>query len=78
MSTFVLLSISHFMKRSFLFRFLLVAIVAAASVMLLSYVHARTAQPEEPTNECGKRPSGKAKTEFILWEALTHNLLVAR
>ena len=67
------------MKRNLLFRFLLVAFVAVASVMLLSYVHARTAQPEEPTNECGKRPSsGKAKTEFILWEALTHNLLVAR
>jgi hypothetical protein len=66
------------MKRSLLFRFILVAIVAVASVMLLSYVHARTAQSEEPTNECGKRPSGKAKTEYILWEALTHNLLVNR
>jgi flagellar basal body-associated protein FliL len=66
------------MKRNLLFRFILVAFVAVASVMLLSYVHARTAQAEEPTNECGKQPSGKAKTEFILWEALTHNLLVAR
>ena len=66
------------MKRSLLFRFILVAIVAVASVMLLSYVHARTAQSEEPANECGKRPSGKAKTEYILWEALTHNLLVNR
>jgi hypothetical protein len=66
------------MKRSLLFRFILVAIVAVVSVMLLSYVHARTAQSEEPTNECGKRPSGKAKTEYILWEALTHNLLVNR
>jgi hypothetical protein len=66
------------MKRSLLFRFILIAIAAVGSVMLLSYVHARTAQPEEPTNECGKRPSSKAKTEFILWEALTHNLFAAR
>jgi NADH:ubiquinone oxidoreductase subunit 3 (subunit A) len=71
------------MKRNLLFRFLLIAFVAVGSVMLLSYVHARTAQPEEPdSNECGKphgeSRSGKAKTEFILWEALTHNLLVAR
>jgi hypothetical protein len=66
------------MKRSLIFRFFLVAFLAVASVMLLSYVHARTAQSEEPTNECGKRPSGKAKTEYILWEALTHSLLANR
>jgi hypothetical protein len=66
------------MKLSLISRFVLVAVVAVASVMLLSYVHARTAQPEEPTNESGKCPSGKAKTEYILWEALTHNLLVNR
>jgi hypothetical protein len=66
------------MKRSLIFRFFLVALVAVASVMLLSYVHTRTAQSEEPTNECGKRPSGKAKTEYILWEALTHSLLTNR
>jgi NADH:ubiquinone oxidoreductase subunit 3 (subunit A) len=71
------------MKRNLLFRFILIAIVAVGSVMLLSYVHARTAQPEEPdSNECGKphgeSRSGKAKTEFILWEALTHNLFAAR
>jgi hypothetical protein len=66
------------MKRSLIFRFFLIALVAVASVMLLSYVHARTAKSEEPTNECGKRPSGKAKTEYILWEALTHSLLANR
>jgi hypothetical protein len=66
------------MKRSLIFRFFLVALVAVASVMLLSYVHAVTAQPEEPTNESGKCPSGKAKTEYILWEALTHSLLTNR
>jgi NADH:ubiquinone oxidoreductase subunit 3 (subunit A) len=72
------------MKRNLLFRFFLVAFVAVASVLLLSYVHARTAQSDdtEPTNECGKQrsgsQSGKAKTEYILWEALTHNLLTSR
>ena len=66
------------MNRSLIFRFFLVALVAVASVMLLSYVHARTAQSEEPTNESGKCPSGKAKTEYILWEALTHSLLTNR
>lgn len=66
------------MKLSLLFRFILVAFLAVVSVVLFSYVHGRTAQSEEPTNECGKRPSDKAKTEIILWEALTHNLLVNR
>jgi hypothetical protein len=66
------------MKRNVFFRFFLIALAATASVMLFSYVHTRTAQSEEPTNECGKQPSGKAKTEYILWEALTHNLLANR
>ncbi len=66
------------MKRGLLFRFVLVAVLAVVSVLLFSYVHARAAQSDDPANECGKRPSNKAKTEYILFEALTNSLLSSR
>lgn len=66
------------MKRSFYFRLFIIVAVASASLLLLSYVHARTARTEEQNCESGKCPSsGKARTEYILWESLTRSLLTA-
>ena len=65
------------MKRSLYFRLFIVVVAASASVLLLSYVHARTAPAEEQNCDGGKCPSGKARTEYILWESITHNLLTA-
>jgi hypothetical protein len=65
------------MKRSLYFRLFIVVVAASASLMLLSYVHARTANTEDQNCESGKCPSSKARTEYILWESLTHNLLTA-
>jgi len=70
------------MKRSLYLRLFLVVVVASASLLLLSYVHARAARAEEQNCENGKcpsghSPSGKARTEVILWESITHNLLTS-
>ena len=66
------------MKRSLYFRLFIVAIVVSMSVLLFSYVRARSSHNEDPCNESGKCDgSGKAKSEIILWESLTHNLLVS-
>jgi hypothetical protein len=66
------------MKRSIYFRLFIVAVVASVSVLLFSYVRARSAHAEDPCNECDKCNNGsKAKSEIILWESLTHNLLVS-
>ena len=65
------------MKRSLFFRLFIVVVAVSASLLLLSYVHARAARTEEQNCESGKCPSGKARTEVILWESITHNLLTA-
>lgn len=70
------------MKRSLFFRLFIVVVAASASLLLLSYAHARTTHTEEQNCESGKcpsgqDPSGRARTEYILWESLTHNLLTA-
>jgi hypothetical protein len=65
------------MKRSLYFRLFIIVAVASASLLLLSYVHTRTASTEEQNCESGKCPSSKARTEYILWESITRNLLTA-
>lgn len=67
------------MKRNIYFRLFIVVLVASMSVLLFSYVRARSsaAKSSDPCNECGKCNGGKAKSEIILLESLTHNLLVS-
>ena len=65
------------MKRQLYLRLFIVVLVTGASVLLFSYVRARNSRADEPCNEGGKCPGSKAKTEYILWESLTHNLLTA-
>ena len=66
------------MKRSIYFRLFVVVLVASMSILLFSYVRARSARTDEPCNDSGKCGSGsKAKSEIILLESLTHNLLVS-
>jgi len=59
------------------FRLFIVVLVAAMSVLLFSYVRARSAKAEDPCIDSGKCNRGKAKSEIILLESLTHNLLVS-
>lgn len=66
------------MKRQHYLRLFIVVLVTGVSVLLFSYVRARNSRSEEPCNEGGKCNGGKAKTEYILWESLTHNLLAAK
>ena len=65
------------MKRNIYFRLFIVVLVASMSVLLFSYVRARSTKVEEPCNDSGKCGGGKAKSEIILLESLTHNLLVS-
>jgi hypothetical protein len=65
------------MKRSLTIRLFMGTLVIALSLILFSYVHARTSQ-EEPTGESGKCDGSKTQNEFILWESLTHNFLIGK
>jgi hypothetical protein len=66
------------MKRSLTIRLFIGILAIAVSVMLFSYVRAKTSREEDPTCENGKCSSGKSHTEFMLWESLVHTLLNAR
>ncbi len=66
------------MTRSLTIRLFIGVLVIAASVMLVSYVRAKSSKDIDPNGETGKCQSGKIHTEIILWESLTHNLLSVR
>jgi hypothetical protein len=63
------------MRRSLYIRLLILVLATTMSFFLLTYAHSRTSASDDGNNEGSKCPSGKSKTEYILWESLTHNLL---
>jgi flagellar basal body-associated protein FliL len=63
------------MKRSIYIRLLVIVFTASVSLLLLSYVHSRSSASDDGSSEGGKCSSGKSRSEYILWESLTHNLL---
>jgi hypothetical protein len=65
------------MIRNKYIRLFVLLLVASVSLVLFSYVRSRASNAEDPNCEGSKCPSGKTKTEYILWESLTHNLLVS-
>jgi hypothetical protein len=67
------------MKRNIYFRLFIVVVMTSMSVLLFSYVRTRSAnaRSSDPCNESGKCGGPKAKSEIILLESLTHNLLVS-
>jgi hypothetical protein len=67
------------MQRNIYFRIFIVAFVVAMSFLLFSYVRARSTdgKSSDPCNESGKCGGSKAKSEIILLESLTRNLLTS-
>ena len=65
------------MTRNKYIRLFVLFLVVSASLGLFSYVRSHAASTEEPNCEGSKCPNGKSKTEVILFESLTRNLLVS-
>jgi hypothetical protein len=65
------------MSRNKYIRLFVLFLVVSVSLVLFSYVRSRSTSTEDTNCEDSKCPSGKTKTEVILWESLTHNLLVS-
>ncbi|HXB07504.1 MAG TPA: hypothetical protein VNW04_10320 [Puia sp.] len=65
------------MTRNKYIRLFVLSLVVCISLVLFSYVRGRSSSTDDPNCEGSKCPNGKTKTEFILWESLTHNLLVS-
>ena len=66
------------MPRKLIIRFSALLLALSVSLMLFSYVRARASRPDDPNNECGNKCNKKAQTEYILWESITHNLLMVK
>ena len=66
------------MQRKLLIRLSALVLACSVSLMLFSYVRARASRQDDPNNECGNKCCKKAQTEYILWESITHNLLLIK
>jgi hypothetical protein len=65
------------MTRNKYIRLFVVFLVVFVSLALFSYVRSQSSTTDDSNCEGSKCPSGKNKTEVILWESLTHNLLLS-
>jgi hypothetical protein len=65
------------MTRNKYIRLFVLCLVVSVSLVLFSYVRGHASSNDDSNCEGSKCPSGKTKTEVILWESLTHNLLVS-
>ena len=66
------------MQRKVIIRLSALILAVSVSLMLFSYVRARASKNDDPNNECGNKCGKKAQTEYILWESITHNLLLVK
>jgi len=65
------------MTRNKYIRLFVLFLVVSVSLGLFSYVRSHAASTEDTNCEGSKCPSGKSRTEVILFESLTRNLLVS-
>lgn len=66
------------MKRNLTLRLLMAALIVTVGTIAFSYAHARSTRQNDATGSEGKCECSKCQTPFVLWESLTHNLLINR
>ena len=67
------------MKRNLTLRLFMGTVVIILGTIVFSYAHARASRQDDPAaNNEGKCECSKCQTPFVLWESLTHNLLISR
>jgi hypothetical protein len=67
------------MKRNLTIRLFTATLIIIASMVVFSYAHARASRQDDPaTNGEGKCDGSKCQSPFVLWESLTHNLLISK
>ena len=66
------------MKRNLTLRLLMAALIVTFGTIIFSYAHARSTRQEDASGSEGKGECTKCQTPFVLWESLTHNLLISR
>jgi hypothetical protein len=78
LSTFVIVE-NIGMKRSLTIKLILGSLAIAACLVVFFDAHARASRPDDPTtNGEGKCEGDKSESQFVLWESLTHNLLISK
>lgn len=64
------------MKSKTYIRLFFLILIVSISFLLFSYSHSISSARQE-NSDCGKCQQKKTQTEFIIWEALSRNLLSA-
>jgi hypothetical protein len=78
LSTFVTLE-NLGMKRSLTIKLILGSLAIAIGLIVFFDAHARASRSDDPsTNGEGKCEGSKTESQFVLWESLTHNLLISK
>jgi hypothetical protein len=66
-------------NRNLTIRLLLASLVIAAGLVIFSFTYIRASHSDNPaTNGEGKCEDSKSQSPFVLWESLTHNLLISK
>jgi hypothetical protein len=67
------------MKRNLTLRLFVGTMIVIAGMIIFSFSHARASRQDDPgINSEGKCEGSKSQSPFVLWESLTHNLLISK
>ena len=66
------------MKRNLTFRLFMGTMIILFGMIALSYTHLRTSRQVDPAAGNEGKCDSKCQSPFVLWESLTHNLLISK
>jgi hypothetical protein len=65
-------------KRNLTIRLLMGTLAIAIGLIVFSYTHARASRQDDPATNGEGKCEGKSQSPFVLWESITHNLLISK
>ncbi|HTR31226.1 MAG TPA: hypothetical protein VMH27_18270 [Puia sp.] len=66
------------MKRNLVFRLFMGTLIILFGLIALSYTHSRASRQDDPAAANEGKCDSKCQSPFVLWESLTHNLLISK
>ncbi len=66
------------MKRNLTFRLFMGTMIIVIGMIVFSYTHSRASRQDDPAAATEGKCDSKCQSPFVLWESLTHNLLISR
>jgi hypothetical protein len=66
------------MKRNLTLRLFMGTMIIVIGMIVFSYSHAHASRQDDPAAGNEGKCDSKCQSPFVLWESLTHNLLISR